>query len=195
MTLDEALPRIHPNSHLQMKTPQEMQKILADFPQAIANTLKIAESYEFNLANALGYEPTDADVPTGYTPASYLRQLCDEAALRCYGAITPQVRARLNEEFALIERHGIASFLPLYREIALIAQDIAVERGLVLPETQLEERTRGRSSSVAMLVGYLIGISHIAPLKWNLTLERFIPENTDVLTEIELIFHTQSATS
>lgn len=190
MTLDEALPYIHPNNHLRLKSPQEMRQLFNDCPQAISNTLKIAESCEFNLADNLGYELPDAEVPSGYTPASYLRQLCEEAAIRHYGSLTPQVKARLNEEFALIERHGITGFLLLYREIALIAQDIAIERGLTPPETPLEERPpgRGRGSSVAMLVGYLTGISHIDPLKWNLTLERFISEDTGALPDIDLDF-------
>ena len=190
LTLDEALPYIHPNSHLRLKSPQEMQRLFRQWPRALVNTLKIAESCEFNLADDLGYELPDADVPSGYTPASYLRQLCEEAAIRRYGAITPQIRARLDEEFALIERHVMAGFLLLYREIALIAQDIAVDRGLTPLETPLEERPpgRGRGSSVAMLVGYLIGISHIDPLKWNLPLERFISEDTGALPDINLDF-------
>ncbi len=53
------------------------------------------------------------------------------------------------------------------------------ERGQVEPETLLEKRPpgRGRGSSVALLVGYLIGISHIDPLRWNLSLERFLPKD------------------
>lgn len=190
LSLDEALPYIHPNSHLRLKSPQEMQRLFRQCPRTLANTVKIAESCEFNLADDLGYELPDAEVPSGYTPASYLRQLCEEAAIRRYGAITPQIRARLDEEFALIERHGMAGFLLLYREIALIARDIAVERALTPLETPLEERPpgRGRGSSVAMLVGYLIGISHIDPLKWNLTLERFISKDTDALPDIDLDF-------
>lgn len=92
LTLDEALPYIHPNSHLRLKSPQEMQRLFRQWPRALANTLKIAESCEFNLADDLGYELPDAEVPSGYTPASYLRQLCEEAAIRRYGAITPQIR-------------------------------------------------------------------------------------------------------
>ena len=58
------------------------------------------------------------------------------------------------------------------------------------PETPLEERPpgRGRGSSVALLVGYLIGISHIDPMRWSLTLERFIPEDMTMLPDIDLDF-------
>ena len=65
-----------------------------------------------------------------------------------------------------------------------------LERGIVGPETPVEERPpgRGRGSSVALLVGYLIGISHIDPMRWDLTLERFISEDMDVLPDIDLDF-------
>ena len=65
-----------------------------------------------------------------------------------------------------------------------------LERGLVSPEVPLEARPpgRGRGSSVALLVGYLIGISHIDPLAWDLSLERFISEEVGTLPDIDLDF-------
>ena len=97
---------------------------------------------------------------------------------------------RLDEEFRLIGRHGLAGFLLLYREIVLLGREIMEERGLLHPETPLEERPpgRGRGSSVALLAGYLIGISHVDPLRWGLTLERFISEDTSLLPDIDLDF-------
>ena len=156
----------------------------------MANTVSISEQCDFNLAGDLGYALPDAAVPEGYTPASYLRQLCYEAAQRRYGSIFRQVRDRLDEEFRLIERHGLAGFLVLYREIVMLAQEIMGKQGLGNPETPLEERPpgRGRGSSVALLVGYLIGISHVDPLHWGLTLERFISEDTSLLPDIDLDF-------
>ena len=101
-----------------------------------------------------------------------------------------KVEERLEEEFRLIHRLNLSGFLLLYREIALLAQRIMQERGLVDPETPVEERPpgRGRGSSVALLVGYLIGISHVDPLMWDLTLERFISEEMTTLPDIDLDF-------
>ena len=112
------------------------------------------------------------------------------AMRRRYGEISHKVQARLDEEFRLIELHDMAGFLLLYREIALIAREIMLERGLVSPEAPLEARPpgRGRGSSVALLVGYLIGISHIDPLAWDLSLERFISEDVGTLPDIDLDF-------
>ena len=189
-TIEQALPHIKPNNHLSLKLPAQMAKVFDDIPDAIANTLRIAEGCEFDLATGLGYTLPEPAVPSGYTADSYLRRLCSEAALRRYGTVTPEVEARLDEEFHLIGRHRLAGFLLLYREIVLLARKIMEEKGLTHPETPLEERPpgRGRGSSVALLVGYLIGISHVDPLRWGLTLERFIPEDMTTLPDIDLDF-------
>ena len=189
-TIDQALPHLRPNHHFYLKSHAEMERLFRECPEAVSNTLRVAELCSFDLSTDLGYTLPDPAVPDGYTPESYLRRLCDEAAARRYGSVTQQVEERLREEFRLIEHLNLAGFLLLYREIALLAQRIMEERGLVGPETPMEERPpgRGRGSSVALLVGYLIGISHVDPLKWDLTLERFISEDMTMLPDIDLDF-------
>ncbi len=192
-TIDQALRHIQPNHHLYLKPPCEMEELFSHCPEVIANTRRIAGMCEFDLSADLGYTLPDADVPQGYTPDTYLQQLCYEAAIRRYGSVTPKVAERLREEFRLIELHNLSGFLLLYREIVQIAQKIMEERGLSQPEMPLEERPpgRGRGSSVALLVGYLIGISHVDPLQWDLTLERFISDDTSLLPDIDLDFPRQ----
>ena len=189
-TIDRALRHIRPNDQSCLKSVEWMRQMFRDCPEALDNTLRIAESCDFNLDTDLGYRLPDADVPEGFTPQSYLERLCYEAAARRYGSVSEKVDKRLREEFSLIELHGMAGFLLLYREIALIAREIMLERGLVSPEAPLEARPpgRGRGSSVALLVGYLIGISHIDPLAWDLSLERFISEEVGTLPDIDLDF-------
>ena len=189
-TIDRALRYIRPNDQSCLKSVEWMRQMFRNCPEALDNALRIAESCDFNLDTDLGYRLPDADVPEGYTSQSYLERLCNEAALRRYGEISHKTQARLDKEFSLIELHGMAGFLLLYREIALIAREIMQERGLVSPEVPLEARPpgRGRGSSVALLVGYLIGISHIDPLAWDLSLERFISEDVGTLPDIDLDF-------
>ena len=157
-TIDRSLEHILPNDQLCMKSTKRMTELFADYPEAISNTLEIAERCGFDLSSDLGYTLPEPNVPEGYTPMSYLARLCYEAAARRYGSITGRVESRLQEEFRLIERNGMAGFLLLYREIALLAREIMEERGLVGPEIALEERPpgRGRGSSVALLAGYLV---------------------------------------
>ena len=189
-TIDQALPHIRPNHHLYLKSAEQMKRLFRDLPEAISNTVEIAGRCSFNLSTDLGYSLPEPDVPEGYTTESYLQKLCHEAAVRRYGSVTPPIRERLTEEFRLIEMHRLAGFLLLYREIALMAQQIMKEEGLVRPGVPLEKQPpgRGRGSSVALLVGYLIGISHVDPLQWNLALDRFISDDTSLLPDIDLDF-------
>ena len=143
-TIDQALRFIRPNHHLFLKAPEEMEQLFRHCPAALANTRRIVEMCDFDLSADLGYTLPEADVPQGYTADSYLQQLCYEAAMRRYGSMTQKVAERLREEFRLIELHNLAGFLLLYREIVLLAQKIMEERGLVQPETPLEERPPGR---------------------------------------------------
>ena len=189
-TIDQALRYLRPNHHLHLKPPAEMERLFSECPEAVSNTVRIAEQCCFDLSTDLGYALPDAAVPPDSTPLSYLERLCREGAVRRYGSVTAKVEDRLAEEFSLIERLNLAGFLLLYRQIALLGQQILVERGEIGPDTPIEERPpgRGRGSSVALLVGYLIGISHVDPLKWDLTLERFISEDMTTLPDIDLDF-------
>ena len=190
-TIEGALPHIRPNHHLHLKSQTEMEQLFAEYPEAVANTLGVAERCVFNLATDLGYTLPEPKLEDGHTPDSQLERLCQVAARRRYGNPLPhQVEKRLREEFRLIRKHRLAGFLLLYRQIALIAQQITEENGAAQPGASLGERPpgRGRGSSVALLAGYLIGISHVDPLRWNLTLERFIPEGMTTLPDIDLDF-------
>ena len=118
-TIDQALPFIKPNHHLHLKSHAQMDHIFKDYPEAISNTLRIAEQCAFDLSTDLGYNLPEPAVPEGYTAESYLERLCFEAALRRYGSMSKPVKERLEEEFRLIGRHRLAGFLLLYREIVL----------------------------------------------------------------------------
>ena len=135
-TIDQALPHLKPNHHLHLKSHAEMERLFVERPEAVSNTLRIAERCGFDLANDLGYKLPEPDVPTGYTPQSFLERLCREAATRRYGCNSAQVESRLAEEFKLIEHLNLAGFLLLYREIAHLAQRIMEERGWSGPRHQ-----------------------------------------------------------
>ena len=189
-TIDNAMNNLNVNGEYYLKSSIQMANLFKSLPDALKNTIRISELCTFNLSSDLGYQLPSPDVPDGYTPMTYLRRLCDESAIRRYGSINEKVESRMDYEFSLIDKHNLSGFMLLYREIALMAQEIMVESEISSPEEPLEWRPpgRGRGSSVAMLTGYLIGISHIDPLLYDLTLERFLPENLRVLPDIDLDF-------
>ncbi len=98
---------------------------------------------------------------------------------------------RLEQEFNLIRKYNLAGFLLMYHEVIKLGREVMIEQGLCEADLPLEENPpgRGRGSSVALLAGYLIGLSHIDPLKYSLSLERFLPADTmNNVPDIDLDF-------
>ncbi len=191
-SLEETHRERRANDEYFLKSPQEMSALFREFPEAVENTVRIARRCSFDLTGDPIYEfPEYNGLPPGETQLSFLRKLCEEAAVRRYGCITPQVRERLDTEFALIEKHGLAGFLLQYHDIIRTAREVQEDLGLVergLP-VEVQPPGRGRGSSVSLLVGYLIGLSHIDPLQFNLKLDRFIPaDRLSSLPDIDLDF-------
>jgi len=179
-SLEETHRERRPNSEYYLRPVDELERLFKDCPEALENTAEIAERCTLDLTKDLSYIFPDYPTPEGFTPRSYLEKLCYEAAFRRYGSITPQVRARLDEEFALVEKYNLAGFLLMYHEVIKLGREVMIDLGLSDPSLTVEENPpgRGRGSSVALLIGYLIGLSHIDPLKYNLSLERFLPADT-----------------
>jgi len=86
-----------------------------------------------------------------------LRSLCEEGVMRRYGKWTQEIRHRLDYELQVIRDKGFAGYF-------LVVQDIIGSR----------RRTCGRGSSASSIVSYLLGITHVDPLKYNLFFERFL---------------------
>ena len=190
-TLEETHRERRPNANFYLRSAEEMSFYFRSLPEALLNTLRIAERCAFNLETNLGYRfPDYSDLPPNHTAQSYLQLVCEQAATRKYGSITPKIRERLDEEFRLIKKHDLAGFLLIYYEVIEIARDVMIDLGHGAAEIPLEERPpgRGRGSSVAMLVGYLIGLSHIDPLKYNLSLDRFINDDMGNVPDIDIDF-------
>jgi len=175
--LEETHRERRPNSEYYLRSIKEVELLFRECPEALANTVRIAGRCTFDLTSDLGYAFPDYPAPEGHTPESYLEELCHQAAVRRYGSITESVRRRLDEEFRLIRKYNLAGFLLMYHEVIRLGREVMLDQGLSDPSLALEEDPpgRGRGSSVALLVGYLIGLSHIDPLRYNLSLERFLP--------------------
>jgi error-prone DNA polymerase len=178
-SLDESHLDRRSNSEFFLKSAAEMNVLFRDIPEALTNTLRIADRCSFDLTQELTYRFPDHSVPLPHTADTYLEELCTQAALRQYHMVTSQIKERLQRELSLIKKHNLSGFFLMYHEIISIARKVQEDLGLVDPEIPIEEMPPGRArgSSVAMLVGYLIGLSHIDPLQYGLSLERFLPED------------------
>ena len=190
LSLEQTHKERRANNQFYLKSPEEMATLFSRCPEAIKNTLRIAERCSFDLTKDLAYRFPDYPVPEDATPQSHLEDLCRQAAERRYGGVNQKAEDRLQEELWLIGKHNLAGFFLIYYEIIQMARQIMIEMGLSDAEIPLEERPpgRGRGSSVAMLVGYLIGLSHIDPLEYNLSLDRFLSDDLGSVPDIDLDF-------
>jgi error-prone DNA polymerase len=189
--LEETHRERRPNSEFYLRPLAELAELFQECPPALSNTLKIAEQCTLDISRDLDYAFPEYNAPPGYTADSYLEKLCYEAAIRRYGSITEAVKQRLDEEFGLLRRYKLSGFLLMYHEVIKLGREVMIEQGLSDPSLSLEENPpgRGRGSSVSLLAGYLIGLSHIDPLKYKLSLERFLPaDSMSTVPDIDLDF-------
>jgi error-prone DNA polymerase len=192
-TLDASEPLRRGNHSHIMSTPQAMVSRFADHPEAVRETLLLAERLTFDLTKDLGYR-----YPGGEDESSSRRlaELCRVRLQERYGPGAPsaaraaheEARARLEQELRVIDRLGLAGFFLLHHDMLELAREVALEvrgpdsvRALLAPG-------RGRGSSVSSLVCYLTGLSHIDPVANKLALGRFLHEDLHGLPDIDLDF-------
>ncbi|HLY95551.1 MAG TPA: error-prone DNA polymerase [Gaiellaceae bacterium] len=178
------------NHECVLTPPADVVERFPDDRDAVARTVELAERLAFDLTEELGYRYPDFS--DGSEPASVqLRRVCERAFVERYSGLNGhkrRVRARLDEELALIDELGLAGFFLLHWEVLELAREVAYEvRGPgsmrhVLPPG------RGRGSSVGSLVCYLTGLSHVDPVAGNLSLGRFLNRELASVPDIDLDF-------
>src|SRR3989304_428254 len=163
--LEEARRHLRANSEFYLKPSAEMERLFVDLPEAIENTLRIAERCDFDLTRDLSYVFPDYESGDGRSADEYLRDTCYRLARAHYGSpFSKRAEGRLNQELDLIRQGKRAGFFLRFWEILRYAH-----------ERQLP--ARGRGSSVGSLVCFLLGLSGIDPIRYNLAVERFLNED------------------
>ena len=182
------------NSEYYLKSPDEMEELFAEWPEAIDETARIAQRCTFDLTTDLDYRFPDYETPDGSTADVYLETVCRKAARERYslidGTIPPNVEARLVEELRLVRKHGLSGFFLIYRDLLELSREVAVQ---VRGKDSARNRAglppgRGRGSSVGSILCYLIGLSHVDPIKYNLFLGRFLNDEIASVPDIDLDF-------
>lgn len=189
-TLDGCHRERLPNAEFCLCSPQEMVARFASYPEAVRNSVVLAERCAaFDLTRDLAYLFPGYPTSPEHTPDTLLATICrDELARRYVEADWPAATKRLEQELHLIASHELSGFFLLYRDLLELAREVSVEiRGpdgyaATLPPG------RGRGSSVGSIVCYLIGLSHVDPLAYNLMLGRFINDEMSSIPDIDLDF-------
>ncbi|MFY9457825.1 MAG: DNA polymerase III subunit alpha [Candidatus Spechtbacterales bacterium] len=160
-----------------LKSPQDMHTAFQGTPEAIENTQKIAGLC--NVEIELGkYQLPYFTVPAGYDENSYLKKLCKKGILKRYGRIAGigPVPERLEYELGVIKQMGFASYFLIVQDFVNWAKD----RGIVVGP--------GRGSAAGSIVSYLLNITNIDPLKYDLIFERFLQKDRRELPDIDIDF-------
>lgn len=191
-TLDASHQERRANAEFYLRTPAEQaQRFTQYHPDAAANSVRIARRCTFDLTADLGYHLPSPPVPEGETPISHLERICRERiADRYRDHERAGAEERLAEELRLIAKHDLAGFFLIYHEVMQLATQVAEEvrgKSHARSVTQLPPG-RGRGSSVSSIVCYLIGLSHIDPLRNKLFIGRFLNEEMHSLPDIDLDF-------
>jgi len=186
-TLDESEPLRRGNSLHALAAPDAMAARFADHPDALAESVRVAERLEFDVCADLGYRYPGSEDETA---DRRLAELCRSLLAERYEARGTLAAAaeRLEEELRVIRALGLSGFFLLHRDLLELAREVAVEvRGESAARAVLPPG-RGRGSSVSSIVCFLTGLSHVDPLEADLHLGRFLNDELTALPDIDLDF-------
>ena len=157
-----------------LKSGDEMAELFQDIPEAIENSVKIAE--KVNIEIPLGHYAFPLyEVPKGQTADDYLYKLAKEEIKKRVEKITPEIQERLDYELSVISKKGYSTYF-------LVVSDFinwARSQGII-------STTRGSASG--SLVSYSIGITNVNPLYFKLPFERFLNLSRPSLPDIDVDF-------
>ncbi|HEU5318141.1 MAG TPA: DNA polymerase III subunit alpha [Chloroflexota bacterium] len=157
-----------------LRTPDEMARAFPELPEALANSVSIAEQVDLKLDFGRVSLPEFA-LPPGETPSTWLRKEVESGLSRRFGTITEPIRERYQYELSVIERTGY----PLYFLIVADYVRHARERGILAVP---------RGSVAGSICIYALGICDVDPLKFNLMFERFLHEERIGMPDIDMDF-------
>ncbi len=174
------------NSASVLGSPAAIAERFRDHPEAVAESVRLAERLRFDLTSELGYRYPGAEDPTA---DRRLAALCGELFGQRYaGRREAEARSRLEEELRIIRALGLSGFFLLHRDMLELAREVAVEvRGPQSARSVLPPG-RGRGSSVSSIVCYLTGLSHVDPVEAGLFAGRFLNEEVSAVPDIDLDF-------
>jgi DNA polymerase-3 subunit alpha len=179
-------------TELYLKSPEEMQDALGQWPEAIENTSRIAAMCDLQLDFSKRYAPVyrvpaekidlNCPLPSAPRPAEemkdderYLRQLCEEGLDWRYGTrdVPQVVRDRLEHELKIICMKQFCSYFLIVWDFCNYARDNGIPVG-------------ARGSGVGTMVGYLLGLCNVDPVKYNLLFERFMDPSRNEMPDIDI---------
>ena len=169
-----------------LRGPEEMHKVFARHPDAVARTQEIADSVDIELELGKRHFPVYSP-PDGKSSEDFLRELCLEGLKEQYrdrpdryrdGQFAPEVLERLDRELAVINKLGFPNYFLIVWDFVRCAREKGIEAS-------------ARGSGVGSLVTFGLHLSHVCPLQYDLLFERFLDINRREAPDIDIDFCQQ----
>ncbi|MCL5012113.1 MAG: DNA polymerase III subunit alpha [Patescibacteria group bacterium] len=158
-----------------MRSPQEMEELFSEFPEAIENTHIIANKCNVEIELGKTFLPK-FQVPDGKTPTAYMRELINARIHERYPVITDEIRQRLEYELGVIEKMGFEDYFLIVQDFVNWAKDRKIVVG------------PGRGSAAGSIVSYILRITDVDPIQYDLLFERFLNPDRIQMPDIDIDF-------
>ena len=166
----------HKSADFYLRSGDEMAALFSDFPEAVANTLEIANRCNLELPFGKFHLP-HFEPPGGRTPSDYFRELCEKGLRERYGDPPPaEAQERLAYEMGVIEKMGFTSYFLIVWDFIRYAREHGVPVG------------PGRGSAAGSIVAYSMRITDVCPLHHHLLFERFLNSERISMPDIDIDF-------
>ena len=159
-----------------LKSPDEMARLFAEVPQAVGNTLAIAERCNLDLQfGRLSFPPLDHVIPAGEDADSYLARVCRERLPQRYPTATQEIRDRLEYELGVVQTTGFSAYILFVWDFVAWARGRGIACG-------------PRGSAAGSIILYLLGIADVDPIEYGLTFERFLNPERIQMPDVDMDF-------
>lgn len=159
-----------------LKSAEEMLEIFADIPEAVSNTVELADRVENYKLNSEPIMP-EFTIPGEFADKDeYLRHLTMKGAAERWKTITPELQARIDFELSVIKNMGFPGYFLIVQDFLRAAREMGVWVG------------PGRGSAAGSVVAYSLRITDIDPVKYNLLFERFLNPDRISMPDIDIDF-------
>jgi DNA polymerase-3 subunit alpha len=171
---DERRPRFETDEYY-LKSAEEMQALFPEHPEAYSNSVKIAQMCNVDVTSKKKHLPK-FELPEGKSDTDYLRELCEQALPERYPEVTDDIRKRLDFELGVIDKMGFSAYFLIVWDFIRYARSKGIPVG------------PGRGSAAGAIVAYLLTITNVDPLRYNLVFERFLNPERVSMPDIDIDF-------
>ncbi|MFC7393667.1 DNA polymerase III subunit alpha [Scopulibacillus cellulosilyticus] len=163
------------NEQYYLKSPQEMASLFESYPDAVENTEKIAFQCHVEFSFNRMILPKFS-VPESCTAGEYLRRQCQKGLKKRYTQINDTIQKRLDDELTIINQMGFNDYFLIIWDVIRYAREIGAVPG------------PGRGSAAGSVVAYVLEITDVDPIKYNLLFERFLNPERVTMPDIDIDF-------